>query len=130
GANGIYALQAAIAALHANARTAAETDWPQIAALYAALLRINPSPVIEINLAVAVAMARTPEDGLPLLDDIESRGEPVDFHLLYCARADLLGRIGRISEAIEAYRRALSLATNDVERRFLLRRIAELSVPS
>jgi len=130
GANGIYALQAAIAALHANARTAAETDWPQIAALYAALLRINPSPVIEINLAVAVAMARTPEDGLPLLDDIESRGELGDFHLLYSARADLLRRIGRISEAIEAYRRALSLATNDVERRFLLRRIAELSVPS
>jgi RNA polymerase sigma-70 factor, ECF subfamily len=130
GANGVYALQAAIAALHANAKTAAETDWPQIAALYDALLRINPSPVIEINRAVAVAMARTPEDGLPLLDDLESRGELGDFHLLHSARADLLRRMGRISEATEAYRRALSLARNDVERRFLLRRISELTVPS
>lgn len=127
GANGIYALQAAIAALHANANSAAETDWPQIAALYAALSQLNPSPVIEINRAVAVAMARTPQDGLVLLDQIESGGELEDFHLLHIARADLLRRLGRTPEAADAYRRALSLASNDVERRFLLRRIGELS---
>jgi RNA polymerase sigma-70 factor (ECF subfamily) len=127
GANGIYALQAAIAGLHANARSAAETDWSQIAALYAALLQLNPSPVVEINRAVAVAMARTPEDGLALLDQIESQGELRDFHLLHAARADLLRRLGRAPEAADAYRRALSLASNDVERRFLRRRITEIA---
>jgi RNA polymerase sigma-70 factor (ECF subfamily) len=130
GANGTYALQTAIAALHANAKTAAETDWPQIAELYDALLQMNPSPVVEINRAVAVAMARTPEDGLALLDHIESRGQLGDFHLLHSARADLLRRLGRMPEAADAYHRALSLATNDVERRFLLRRIAEVTIQS
>ena len=125
GANGAYALQAAIAALHANARTAAETDWPQIVALYGALLQIHPSPVIEINRAVAVAMARTSEDGLALLDQIESRGDVGEFYLLHAARADLLRRLGRATESADAYRRALSLATNDVERRFLRRRLSE-----
>jgi RNA polymerase sigma-70 factor (ECF subfamily) len=127
GAAGPYALQASIAALHANAKTAAQTDWPQIAALYAALLKLNPSPVIEVNRAVAVAMARTPQDGLALLDDLAAREELAEFHLLPAARADLLRRLGKCDEAADAYRRALSLATNDVERRFLRRRVSEMS---
>jgi RNA polymerase sigma-70 factor, ECF subfamily len=126
GSKGSYALQASIAALHANAKTAHETDWPQIAALYGALLETHPSPVIEVNRAVAVAMARSPEDGLALLDELESRDELSEFHLLPAARADLLRRLGRSAEAADAYRRALALATNDVERRFLRRRLAEL----
>lgn len=128
GARGAYALQASIAALHANAKTAKETDWAQIAALYGSLLEIHPSPVIEVNCAVAVAMARSPEDGLALLDELEKRGELSEFHLLPAARADLLRRMGRTAEAVDAYRRALALATNDIERRFLLRRLAETTV--
>jgi RNA polymerase sigma-70 factor (ECF subfamily) len=127
GADGSYALQASIAALHANAKTAAETDWAQIAALYSALLKIHPSPVIEVNRAVAVAMARTPQDGLVLLDALAAREELAEFHLLPAARADLLRRLGKFDEAADAYRRALALATNDVERRFLRRRLSELS---
>jgi RNA polymerase sigma-70 factor (ECF subfamily) len=127
GANGPYALQASIAALHANAKAAPETDWPQIAALYAALLKIHPSPVIEVNRAVAVAMAGTPQDGLALLDELAAREELAEFHLLAAARADLLRRLGKFGEAAGAYRRALALATNDVERRFLLRRLGEFS---
>jgi RNA polymerase sigma-70 factor, ECF subfamily len=127
GAAGPYALQASIAALHANATTAADTDWPQIAALYGALLRIHPSPVIEVNRAVAVAMAGPLDAGLALLDELQSRHELSEFHLLPAARADILRRLGRMPEATDAYRRALSLATNDVERRFFRRRIAELA---
>ncbi len=126
GAVGIYALQASIAALHANAKTAAETDWAQIAALYDVLLRTHASPVIEVNRAVAVAMARSVEEGLGLLDEIEKREELEEFHLLPAARADLLRRLGRNEEAAETYRRALSLATNDIERRFLRRRLGEI----
>ncbi len=126
GAAGIYSLQASIAALHANARTARETDWEQIAELYGVLLRRSPSPVVEVNRAIAVAMARSPEEGLSLLDAVEKRGELEEFHLLPAARADLLRRLGRTMEAAEAYRRALSLASNDVERRFLRRRLAML----
>jgi len=126
GSKGPYALQASIAALHANAKTARDTDWPQIAALYAALLAANPSPVIEVNWAVAVAMARTPDDGLALLDKLESREQLSEFHLLPAARADLLRRLGKSAEAAQAYRRALALATNDVERRFLSRRLSQL----
>jgi len=125
--NGVYALQASIAALHANAKTAAETDWSRIARLYGSLLQVHPSPVIEINRAVAVAMASGFRHGLALLDEIESRGELSDFHLLPAARADLLRRLERLSEAAEAYRLALSLTTNDVERRFLLRRLADVT---
>ena len=128
GANGPYALQASIAALHANAKSAAETDWAQIAELYAGLLRIYPSPVIEVNRAVAVAMARTLQDGLALLDALAAQKELAEFHLLPAARADLLRRLGRLGDAAEAYRRALALATNDVERRYLRRRLAEVSV--
>ena len=128
GAAGVYALQAAIAALHANAKSAKETDWPQIAALYDALLRTHASPVIEVNRAVAVAMARSEEDGLALLDELESREELEEFHLLPAARADLLRRLGRMREAADAYRRALVLATNDIECRFLRRRLAEIEI--
>jgi RNA polymerase sigma-70 factor (ECF subfamily) len=126
GANGVYALQASIAALHANAKSAKDTDWPQIAALYDALLRTHESPVIEVNRAVAVAMARSVEEGLALLDELERRKELEEFHLLPAARADLLRRLGRLGEAANAYRRALSLATNDIERRFLRRQLAEI----
>jgi RNA polymerase sigma-70 factor (ECF subfamily) len=126
GAAGEYALQAAIAALHANAKTAKDTGWPQIAALYDALLRTNASPVIEVNRAVAVAMGRSLEEGLALLGELETREELKEFHLLPAARADLLRRLGRTAEAAESYRRALALATNDIERRFLRRRLAGL----
>lgn len=126
GAAGPYAVQASIAALHANAASAKETKWEQIAALYGHLLEIYPSPVIEINRAVAVAMARSPEEGLALLDEVEKREDLSEFHLLPAARADLLRRLGRRTEAGGEYRRALSLATNDVERRFLRRRLAQI----
>jgi RNA polymerase sigma-70 factor (ECF subfamily) len=126
GAAGVYALQASIAALHANAKTAKETDWPQIAALYDALLRAHASPVIEVNRAVAMAMGRSIEAGLALLDELERRKELEEFHLLPAARADLLRRLGRMTEAAEAYQRALKLATNDIERRFLRRRLGQI----
>jgi RNA polymerase sigma-70 factor, ECF subfamily len=125
GAGGVYALQASIAALHANAKTPAETDWRQIAGLYAMLLQLNPSPVIAVNRAVAVAMANGPEAGLAMLEELDRGGELAEFHLLPAARADLLRRLGKTAEAAEAYERALALATNDVERRFLRRRLAE-----
>jgi len=130
GAVGAYVLQASIAALHANAKTAKDTDWPQIAALYDALLRAHPSPVIEVNRAVAIAMAGSLEVGLAILDELAKREELSEFHLLPAACADLLRRLGRMSEAADAYRRALSLATNDVEVRFLRRRLAEVSAQS
>jgi RNA polymerase sigma-70 factor (ECF subfamily) len=126
GAAGVYALQASIAALHANAKTAKETDWPQIAMLYDTLLRTHASPVIEVNRAVAIAMGRSIEEGLALLDELERRKELEEFHLLPAARADLLRRLGQMAEAGEAYRRALRLATNDIERRFLRRRLTEI----
>jgi RNA polymerase sigma-70 factor (ECF subfamily) len=123
---GPYAIQAAIAALHAKARAAAETDWRQIAALYALLLERAPSPVVELNHAVAVAMVDGPESGLLLLEAIGARGELRDYHLLDSARADLLRRLGRTNEAVGAYERALELATLEPERRFLERRLTEL----
>jgi RNA polymerase sigma-70 factor (ECF subfamily) len=126
GAAGAYAVQASIAALHANAKTPQDTDWRQIAGLYDILLRDNPSPIIEVNRAVAVGMGRSLEEGLALLDDLEKRGVLADFHLLPVARADLLRRLGRTAEAAEAYRQALALATNDVERRFLRRMLSRV----
>src|SRR6266403_870095 len=128
GANGVYALQAAIAALHANAKRAKDTDWPQIAALYDVLLKTHESPVIEVNRAVAFAMGRSLEEGLALLDELERRKELAEFHLLPAARADLLRRLGRMGEATDAYRRAFMLATNDIERRFLRHRLAEIEI--
>jgi RNA polymerase sigma-70 factor (ECF subfamily) len=130
GAVGVYVLQASIAALHANAKTPKDTDWPQIAALYGVLLSAHPSPVIEVNRAVAVAMARSPEEGLALLDELDKREVLSEFHLLPAARADLLRRLGNKDQAADSYRKALSLATNDVEVRFLRRRLAEVAKES
>ncbi|HYL62659.1 MAG TPA: RNA polymerase sigma factor [Candidatus Methylomirabilis sp.] len=124
GASGAYAIQASIAALHANAKTPKHTDWRQIVGLYDVLLRQNPSPVIEVNRAVAVAMGCSLEDGLALLDELEKRNELTDFHSVPAARADLLRRLGRKVEAAEAYRKALAVAANDVERRFFRRMLA------
>jgi RNA polymerase sigma-70 factor (ECF subfamily) len=122
-----YALEAAIAAVHARAERAEATDWPQIAELYRVLLRTRPSPVVELNRAVAIAMAEGPEAGLALLDEIEASGALADYHLLPAARADLLRRLGRTSEAADAYRKALDLARLEPERRFLAGRLAELA---
>ena len=125
GPPGPYALQAAIAALHAQAPRAADTDWPQIAALYGLLYRLQPTPVVELNRAVAIAMADGIELGLALLDRLEARGDLSGYHLLAAARADLLRRIGRRDDARRAYLRAIELATNEGERRFLRARLAE-----
>ena len=119
---GRYAIQAAIAGLHAQAPSAAETDWAQIAALYGLLAVLDPSPVVELNRAVAIAMADGLERGLALLETIQLPG----YHLLPAARADLLRRMGRRAEAAESYRAALALVTNDTERRFLERRLREV----
>jgi RNA polymerase sigma-70 factor, ECF subfamily len=118
-----YAIQAAIAAEHARAPTADDTDWRRIQRLYDWLLVVQPSPVVELNRAVAVAMAEGPDQGLELIDALEDLG---DYHLLHSARADLLRRLGRREEARAAYGRALELATNPVERSFLERRLEEL----
>ena len=126
GARGQYALQAAIAALHAQAKSAQETDWHQIAALYELLLQAQPSPVIELNRAVAVAMAHSLPAGLQLLDELEERRTLSGYYLLPAARGDLLRRMERWDEAEAAYSRALTLMTNDAERRFLSRRLAEV----
>src|SRR3954468_12773665 len=121
-----YALQAAIAALHARAATAAETDWRQMAELYRLLLDVQPSPVVELNRAVAVAQGYGEEAGLRLLDELEARGALPGYHLLPAARADLLRRLGRTADAASAYRRALELAGNPAEQRFLVRRLNEV----
>jgi len=123
---GPYTIQAAIAAVHAEAPTAAATDWRQIASLYDALLNINPSPVVELNRAVAVAMADGPADGLDLIDVILNRGDLAAYHLAHAARADLLRRLGRKDDARSAYEQALSLAQQEPERRFLLKRLSQL----
>ena len=124
---GSYALQAAIAALHAQARTATATDWTQITALYGVLARVHPSPVVELNRAVAVAMSGELEGGLALVDELDHCGELAGYHLLPVARAELLRRLGRHAEAIESYRRALALVSNDAERRHLERRLREIA---
>jgi RNA polymerase sigma-70 factor, ECF subfamily len=124
---GPYQLQAAIAAIHAEARTAAETDWKQIAALYALLNAGQNSPIVSLNYAVAVAMSGSVEEGLTMIDELGASGELDDYHLYHAARADLLRRMGRSREALESYQRAQALATNTVELRYLRRRIAELA---
>ncbi len=121
-----YALQAAITALHARAATAADTDWRQMAELYRLLLGLQPSPVVELNRAVAVAEAYGAEAGLEILDALEATGALPGYHLLPAARADLLRRLGHTAEAAAAYRRALDLAGNPAEQRFLARRLAEV----
>lgn len=123
---GPYTLQAAISAVHAEAIKADFTDWRQIIGLYDVLLRIQPSPVVELNRAVAVAMHEGAESGLDLIDSILSRGELTTYQLAHSARADLLRRLGRTPEALDAYGKALELATQEPQRRFLEHRIAEL----
>ncbi|HEU0106395.1 MAG TPA: RNA polymerase sigma factor [Vicinamibacteria bacterium] len=123
---GPYAVQAAIAAVHAEATDAAATDWRQIAALYSVLLRLQPTPVIELNHAVAVSMADGPEHGLRILDRLEAREELATYHLFRVARAELLLRLGRPAEAAQEYERALGLAANESERRHIHKRLAEL----
>src|ERR1700730_17006325 len=123
---GPYQLQAAIAAVHAEARTAQETDWKQIAALYAILNTTQASPIVALNHAVAVAMSESLERGLAMIDELGAGGELESYRLYHAARADLLRRMGRNPEAIESYRRALALTTNAVEARYLGRRIAAL----
>jgi RNA polymerase sigma-70 factor (ECF subfamily) len=126
GRLGPYRVQAAIAALHATATSAETTDWPRILSLYDALCRMTPSPVVELNRAVAIAMAHGPEQGLARVEELATAGALDGYHLLHATRADLLRRLGRVAEAAAAYRRALTLATNPVERAFLSRRLAEV----
>jgi RNA polymerase sigma-70 factor (ECF subfamily) len=123
---GSYAIQAAIAAVHANARTAAETDWDEIVALYDALLSRDPSPVVELNRAVAVAMRDGPAAGLTLVEAILDRGDLGRYRLAHSTRAEFCRRLGRTADARESYQRALALTRQEPERRFLERRLAEL----
>ncbi|HET7097770.1 MAG TPA: DUF6596 domain-containing protein, partial [Casimicrobiaceae bacterium] len=123
---GPYALQAAIAAVHAEAATAAATDWDEVVGLYGALLAADPSPVIELNRAVAVAMRDGPAAGLAIVEAILDRGDLGDYHLAHAARADLCRRLGKTADARASYRRAIELARQEPERRFLEQRVAEL----
>ena len=127
---GPYTLQAAIAAVHAEAATTGATDWTQIVALYDFLVRIDPSPVVELNRAVAVAMRDGPSAGLKLVDDIVARGDLEGYHLTHSVRADFYRRLGKVAEARAAYHQALALAQQEPERRFLERRLAELQTLS
>jgi len=124
---GPYTLQAAIAAVHAEAPGAAATDWTQIAALYDVLLRIEPSPVVELNRAVAVAMRDGPLAGLEMIEAILARGDLSDYHLAHAARADLCRRSGRTADARAAYEKAIALARQETERRFLEQRLRDLT---
>jgi len=123
---GPFAVQAAIAALHCQAARAADTDWPQILRLYDLLERLQPSPVVSLNRAVAVAMVDGPERALGLIDNLMAEGDLADYHLLHSARADLLRRAGSGAEAAKSYSRALELVSNDSERRYLERRLQEV----
>ena len=126
---GSYALQAAIAAVHAQAPSADETDWAEIVGLYDVLLRLESSPIVELNRAVALAMRDGPAAGLALIDALLERGELRDYRLAHAARADLNRRLGRSEAARDAYQRALALSRQDTEKRFLARRLAELAEP-
>jgi RNA polymerase sigma-70 factor (ECF subfamily) len=123
---GVYAIQAALSAVHADAATARETDWNQIVLLYDLLLRFGPSPVIELNRAVAIAVRDGPAAGLELVDALLARGDLADYHLAHATRADLCRRLGRTEDARAAYQVALSLAQQDPERRFLAKRLSAL----
>jgi RNA polymerase sigma-70 factor (ECF subfamily) len=123
---GAYAIQAAIAAVHAGASEASETDWNEIVALYDALLLVEPSPVVELNRAVAVAMRDGPATGLALVDAIFARGLLKEYRLAHAARAEFCRRLGRVAEARASFTRALSLAKQEPDRRFLQRRLLEL----
>jgi RNA polymerase sigma-70 factor (ECF subfamily) len=121
-----YAVQAAIAALHVKAQNSRETDWPQIVGLYEVLLRLQPTPVVELNHAVAVSMVDGAARALDLVDSLAARGQVTQYHLLHAARGRFLQELGRVEEACEAYRTALSTATLEPERRFLKARIDEV----
>jgi RNA polymerase sigma-70 factor (ECF subfamily) len=123
---GPYQLQAAIAALHGEAQRADQTDWRQISALYGELEKISPSPVVSLNRAAAVAMSEGLESGLAIMDDLAAAGDLDGYYLLHAARADILRRLARREEALQAYRRALELASNRVEQDYLRRRISVL----
>jgi RNA polymerase sigma-70 factor, ECF subfamily len=126
GGSGPFALQAAITALHCQAARAEDTDWPQIVRLYDVLDRIQPSPIVSLNRAVAVAMVDGPAQGLVLIDALAAAGDLDNYHLLHAARADLLRRMGSPEEAAKSYTRALALVSNESERRYLERRLREL----
>jgi RNA polymerase sigma-70 factor (ECF subfamily) len=129
GELGAYQIQAAIAAAHAEAAQPEDTDWVAIAAMYEQLARVSPNPVVELNRAVAVAMADGPAVGLAMIERIAASGELDAYPWLHSARADLLRRLGRFHEAAQAYARARELITNPVDRAFLERRLAEVSEP-
>jgi RNA polymerase sigma-70 factor, ECF subfamily len=126
GGAGPYAIQAAIAALHCQAARAEDTDWAEIVQLYSLLERLQPSPIVALNRAVAVAMVDGPRSGLAIIDELAADGELDDYHLLHAARADLLRRAGSGAEAAKSYKRALALVTNESERRYLERRLREV----
>ncbi|MBA2525477.1 MAG: RNA polymerase sigma factor [Pyrinomonadaceae bacterium] len=126
---GPFAVQAAISAVHCRAKRAADTDWPQIVRLYDLLERVQPSPIVSLNRAVAVAMVDGPQPALALIDALAATGDLDGYHLLHAARADLLRRVGSNVEAAESYARALALVTNNSERRFLERRLREVQLP-
>jgi RNA polymerase sigma-70 factor (ECF subfamily) len=130
GGPGPFALQAAIAAAHCQAARAEDTDWPGIVRLYDLLERVQPSPIVSLNRAVAVAMVDGPRPALALVDALAATNHLTNYHLLHAARADLLRRLGSTVEAAKSYRRALALATNDSERRFLERRLREVQGPA
>ena len=125
GRPGPYQVQAAIAACHVTAARAADTDWAQIARLYGQLARFLPTPVVELNRAVAVGMSEGPEAGLSLVTALEASGKLTGYHLLPATKADLYRRLGRADEAAACYREALGLASTDAERRYLGRRLAD-----
>jgi len=122
-----YQIQAAIAAVHSEARTAEETDWDQIVALYNELMRINSSPVVALNRAAAVAMSDSIETGLKLIEDLGAAGTLDQYYLFHAAQADLLRRLNRREEAAAAYQRALLLTANHVERQYLRKRLTEVT---
>jgi RNA polymerase sigma-70 factor (ECF subfamily) len=127
---GSYSLQAAIVAVHADAARAGATDWAQIVGIYTVLLRLFPSPIVELNRAVAVAMQSGPEAGIALIDDILARGDLADYYLAHSSRADLCRRAGKTEQARISYRQALELTSQEPERRFLETRLAELEAPA
>jgi RNA polymerase sigma-70 factor (ECF subfamily) len=130
GGPGPFAVQAAIAALHCQAARAEDTDWPQIVRLYDLLERMQPSPIVSLNRAVAVAMADSPLPALAIIDELAATSDLDSYHLLHAARADLLRRSGSAVEAAKSYTRAIALVTNDSERRYLERRLREVQLPA
>src|SRR3984893_12711207 len=128
GGPGPFAVEAAIAALHCEAARARDTDWPQIVRLYDVLERLQPSPIVSLNRAVAVAMVEGPQTALALIDELAATGHLNSYHLLHATRADLLRRLGRLADAAASYERALALVSNESERRFLERRLRELQL--